>query len=216
MIPISIFLWGVACAAQTGMSGRNSFFALRGIVGFLQGGFIPEMILYLSYYYKSNELPIRLSIFWTGIPVTQIIGSLLAAGLLKMRGIRGLGGWQWLYGTTWFPRIRTHYTNHSSSFLVEGLMCIVVGIISALIMPASVTEGAILFRRKDGTNAWWTEDEEKILVNRILRDDPTKGDMNNRQAVSLKGIWKAVVNIDLWPIYLVRKLQGVLAWIAMA
>lgn len=83
-------------------------------------------------------------------------------------------------------------------------MCIVIGIISSMIMPASVTEGAILFRRKDGSNAWWTEDEEKILVNRILRDDPTKGDMNNRQAVNLKGIWKAVVNIDLWPIYLVR------------
>jgi MFS family permease len=97
MTPIAIFLWGVACASQAAMSSKNSFFALRAIVGFLQGGFIPEMVLYLSYYYKSNELPIRLSIFWTGIPVTQIYGSLLAAGLLKMRGICNWGGWQWLY-----------------------------------------------------------------------------------------------------------------------
>lgn len=92
-------------------------------------------------------------------------------------------------------------------FLVEGLICVVIGIISYLVMPASVTEGAVMFRRKDGSNSWWTEDEEKILVNRILRDDPTKGDMNNRQAVNLKGIWKAVVNVDLWPIYLVRPLE---------
>lgn len=74
-------------------------------------------------------------------------------------------------------------------------------------MPASVTEGAVLFRRKDGSNAWWSTEEEKILVNRILRDDPTKGDMNNRQAVDMKGIWGALTNIDLWPLYIVSLAQ---------
>lgn len=54
-------------------------------------------ILYLSYFYKTNELSIRLSIFYTAIPLTQTYGSLLAGGLLKMRGINGWAGWQWLY-----------------------------------------------------------------------------------------------------------------------
>lgn len=89
------------------------------------------------------------------------------------------------------------------SFLLEGLICVVVGIISFFVMPASVTEPALAFKRADGSNKWWTEEEEKILVNRILRDDPTKGDMNNRQAVDLKGIWSAIINIDLWPVYFV-------------
>jgi MFS family permease len=96
MTPIAICLWGVACAAQAAMKNRASFFALRAIIGFLQGGFIPEMVLYLSYYYKSNELPLRLSIFWTAIPLTQISGSLLAAGLLELRGVHNWAGWQWL------------------------------------------------------------------------------------------------------------------------
>jgi MFS family permease len=165
------------------MKGKTSFFILRAIVGLLQGGFIPEMVLYLSYFYKSNELPLRLSIFWTAIPLTQIYGSLLAAGYLSMRGLQGWSGWQWL-------------------FLIEGLMCVVVGALSFGMMPASVTEPARFARRKDGSNRWWTEDEEKILVNRVLRDDPSKGDMNNRQAVDLRGIWAAVTNVDLWPIYL--------------
>lgn len=78
-------------------------------------------------------------------------------------------------------------------------------------MPASVTEPAVAFKRPDGTNKWWTEEEEKILVNRILRDDPTKGDMNNRQAVTFKGIIAALTNVDLWPIYMVsRPLQFLL------
>lgn len=57
---------------------------------------IGDKVLYLSYFYKSNELPFRLSLFYTVIPLTQIYGSLLAGGLLEMRGLQGLAGWRWL------------------------------------------------------------------------------------------------------------------------
>lgn len=30
------------------------------------------------------------------------------------------------------------------------------------------------------------------MVNRLLRDDPSKGDMNNRQAVTLALLWKVL------------------------
>lgn len=77
-------------------------------------------------------------------------------------------------------------------------------------MPASVTETHRILRGKlswlYGKTGWFTEREEKILVNRILRDDPSKGDMNNRQAVDLKGIWRAVTDVDLWPTYFVSRL----------
>lgn len=76
-------------------------------------------------------------------------------------------------------------------------------------MPPSVCEPARAFRRPDGSNKWWTAEEEKTLVNRILRDDPTKGDMNNRTAVTLKGLWQIITNYDLWPIFIV----GIFAWI---
>lgn len=92
-------------------------------------------------------------------------------------------------------------------FLVEGLMSVVVGLTTFLVMPASVTETHKIFRGRAtwlyGPSGWFTEHEEKVLVNRILRDDPSKGDMNNRQAVSLRGIWNAIADYDLWPIYLV-------------
>lgn len=95
-VPFCIIAWGALCAAQAGIKNRASFWAFRAVLGLVQGGFIPEMILYLSYFYKGRELPIRLSVFWTAIPLTQAYGALLAAGFLEMRGVQGWGGWQWL------------------------------------------------------------------------------------------------------------------------
>lgn len=40
------------------------------------------------------------------------------------------------------------------------------------------------------------------MVNRILRDDPSKGDMHNRQGLSGTLLWEALTDYDLWPIYL--------------
>lgn len=52
-------------------------------------------------------------------------------------------------------------------------------------------------------SGWFTTHEEKILVNRILRDDPSKGDMHNRQAITLKMLFKSLGDWHLWPIYLI-------------
>ena len=66
-------------------------------------------------------------------------------------------------------------------------------------MAASPTQTKSWYRPK----GWFTEREEVIMVNRILRDDPSKGDMHNRQAVDLKLLWKSITDYDLWPIYII-------------
>lgn len=96
-IPVQIVAWSALCSAQVGIHDRATFFLLRSFIGMAQGGFIPDMCLYLSYFYKSAELTTRLSIFYTVLGVSQIVGSLLAAGLIELRGVNGLAGWQWLF-----------------------------------------------------------------------------------------------------------------------
>lgn len=66
-------------------------------------------------------------------------------------------------------------------------------------MPPSPTQTAGWFRGRDG---WFNEREEKIMVNRVLRDDPAKGGMHNRQGLTLTLLWEALCDYDLWPIYL--------------
>ncbi|KEZ40195.1 hypothetical protein SAPIO_CDS9252 [Scedosporium apiospermum] len=180
-IPAQLTLWSIVAACQFKLSGRTSFLACRALLGLLQGGFIPDIILYLSYFYKHHEMTLRLGFFWLSMTVADIIAALAAAGLLQMRGVLGHEGWRWL-------------------FLIEGLFTLVIGLISFILMPPSPTQTASRLRGKKG---WFNEREEVIMVNRIIRDDPTKGSMHNRQAITPKLLFKSILDFDLWPIYLI-------------
>ncbi|KAF5374958.1 hypothetical protein D9758_000534 [Tetrapyrgos nigripes] len=56
-------------------------------------------------------------------------------------------------------------------------------------------------------SGWFTEREEVILVNRVLRDDPSKSDMHNREGLSIRMIWEALIDWRLWPIYVLGLLH---------
>lgn len=92
----TVSLWSLVAICQCAISGKGSFLATRVLLGALEGGFIPDIVLWLSYFYTSRELPIRLSYFWTTLSATTIITSLLAFALLHMRGVAGWAGWRYV------------------------------------------------------------------------------------------------------------------------
>lgn len=90
-------LWSIVACSQRHLNGKTTFFLTRSLLGIIEGGFIPDVVLYLSYFYKIKELPIRLSYFWGAYCLTNIISAFLAFGILHLRGRMGLAGWQWLF-----------------------------------------------------------------------------------------------------------------------
>ncbi|KAF9450203.1 allantoate permease [Macrolepiota fuliginosa MF-IS2] len=179
-IPIQMCIWSIITIGQFWLSGRTSFLVCRALLGFCQGGFIPDLVLYLSYFYTKFELPFRLALFWLSADVCGILASFLSYGVLHMRGILGRAGWRWL-------------------FLVEGCITLIIGLATFFMMPPSPTQTKTWFR----PNGWFTEREETIATSRVLRDDPTKGDMHNREGLTVKRIWQALCDYDMWPLYII-------------
>lgn len=93
-IPIQMVLWSIVAIAQASLKNRAGFLATRAWLGILEGGFIADLVVWLSYFYTSKELPIRLSFFWTALSVTSIAASLLAFGIFHLEGHLGLAGWR--------------------------------------------------------------------------------------------------------------------------
>ncbi|KAF7588748.1 hypothetical protein BBP40_005244 [Aspergillus hancockii] len=178
-IPIQMVTWSVIGILQSLIKGEKSFYATRALLGSVEGGFIPDALLYLSYWYTNKELPIRVSYFYCASHFTYIIAAFLAFAILHMKTIGGWEGWRWL-------------------FALEGALTAIIGIISWFYLPPSPTQTASWFRGKDG---WFNERKEVIMVNRVLRDDPGKGGMHNRQGLTLKLLWASLTDYDLWPLY---------------
>lgn len=40
------------------------------------------------------------------------------------------------------------------------------------------------------------------MIDSVLRDDPTKSDMHNREGLSPKMIWQALTDWRMWPLYI--------------
>ncbi|KAN0104289.1 phthalate transporter [Hyaloscypha variabilis] len=179
-IPIQMIAWSVVAMSQCRLTDKTTFYICRFLLGLIEGGFIPDVILYLSYYYKNAELPKRLSWFWTAYQTTSIVGAFLAYGVLHIRGPHTYlkAGWRYL-------------------FLIEGAITATIGILTWLYLPPSPTQTS---RKSQG---WFTEHEEYILVTRILLDDPGKATMHNRQGLSFRALWNSLTDYDMWPIYLI-------------
>ncbi|KAH6853956.1 major facilitator superfamily domain-containing protein [Chaetomium sp. MPI-CAGE-AT-0009] len=118
--------------------------------GFYSAGFIPAGLFTITRWYKRDETSKRFSAYFIGNMLAGACSGLIAYGILHMRGIAGLAGWQWL-------------------FLLEGLFTILIGVLFLTLFPRSSGNPVSLLGFR-----YFSEREAQILQQRVLRDDPTK------------------------------------------
>lgn len=176
-LPLLMMFWGIVSLFQAFMTNRTGFYLTRFLIGACEGGFIPGAVLYTSYWYTSKELATRLCFFWSTLNIARVCSALLAAGILKMRGIAGRPGWFWL-------------------FVLEGLITCCIAIFAFCWLPWSPTRTTGVFWRK----SWFNEREEKIMVNRVLRDDPAKGLTALKNTITVADVKEAWSDKHFWPL----------------
>jgi ACS family tartrate transporter-like MFS transporter len=108
--------WGLLSAAMVFVQGPYSFYLLRFLLGIAEAGFFPGVIYYLVCWFPSSYRARMMALFTAGIPLSTVIGAPISSELLKMSGIAGLPGWQWM-------------------FLLEGLPAVGIGLLVFFLLP---------------------------------------------------------------------------------
>jgi len=141
-IPRIMITWGLASAATMFAVGPNSLYALRLLVGIAEAGFLPGVLLYLTFWFPLRWRARATAIFMVAQPVTIAFGSTLSGFILDMHGWLGLSGWRWL-------------------FLLEGLPSVLLGLIAWFYLSPSPAKAP-----------WLSDDEKANLNAQLSREDP--------------------------------------------
>lgn len=72
-------LWGIASTATMFATGPTSLYVLRILVGITEAGFLPGILLYLTFWFPAYFRARANALFMVAMPVTTALGSLVPA-----------------------------------------------------------------------------------------------------------------------------------------
>jgi sugar phosphate permease len=154
--------WGFVSAAMVFIGSPRSFYLLRFLLGVAEAGFVPGMLLYLTFWFPSHERARAVAKFMTATSLAGVVGAPLSSAVLKLDGLRGLSGWQWL-------------------FLLEGVPTILLGI-SVLFLLKDSPEKV----------AWMSPGEKCWHKDELARDQARYGAAQHHRlldAFRLPAVW---------------------------
>lgn len=127
-------LWGLVSASTLFVRTPGTFYLVRFLLGVVESGFFPGVILYLTFWYTRRRRAKMIAVFMTAIPLSGVLSGAVSGWILsRMANFGGLRGWQWLY-------------------LCEGLPSLLVGVVAMRLL------------KNGPRQAHWLSDEQKKLI----------------------------------------------------
>ncbi|KAL6354444.1 hypothetical protein LRP88_11778 [Fusarium phalaenopsidis] len=145
-IPSMMVAWGICCTLMGIVQSYPGLLVARSFLGLTEGGLFPGIAYYITMWYRRHECGFRMAIFFSAATAAGAFGGLLARGIMEMRGVAGLSGWQWI-------------------FILEGLLTVLVALASFKFM-ADYPERAKFI----------TEEERKHIQERLRLDRSSLAD----------------------------------------
>ena len=153
--------WGVLSSAMMFVDSAASFYVIRFLLGAAEAGFFPGIILYLTHWFPQQERARAVGLFMTATAMAGVIGAPLSSALLRLDGVWGLQGWQWL-------------------FLIEGLPAI-------LLVPLVLS----YMTERPADAQWLSADERAWLVREMEAENAESGQaiVTLRAALGTLRLW---------------------------
>jgi D-galactonate transporter len=146
-----MIVWGFVSSSFMFARTPVLFYLLRFLLGIVESGFFPGVVLYLTFWYPGRYRAKMVAAFMSAIALAGAFGSPLSGWIMSsMVGVGDLAGWQWL-------------------FLLEGVPSILCGTV-ALFYLVDGPE----------TATWLTPEQQSLLVTRLREDEKFKQDQGLR------------------------------------
>lgn len=176
--------WGLASAATMLVVGPYSLYVARFFVGVLEAGFVPGVLLYLTYWIPSSHRARANGHLMMAQPVAMALGGAMSGLILEhFNGMLGLQGWRWM-------------------FLLEGLPAVFLGVMAYFYLTD---------RPKDAT--WLTEDEKDALAAAVAQKKAVKGDGRPRTPVLKQVLQPSILLLAVAYFCLVNTINANATWI---
>jgi sugar phosphate permease len=138
-------LWGIVSSCTIFVTGAASFYAIRLLLGVVESGFFPGVILYLTFWYTRKHRARMVALFMSAIPLSGVIAGPISGGILAvMTGAGGLRAWQWL-------------------FLLEGIPSAIAGLVTVFYLVDGPRKAK-----------WLTEEERRRVIARLEEEEAIK------------------------------------------
>ncbi|HKE25176.1 MAG TPA: MFS transporter [Bryobacteraceae bacterium] len=142
--PIMI-AWGLVSAAMIFVKGAASFYFLRFLLGVVESGFFPGVMLYLTFWYPQHRRARIVAMFISANPLSGVLAGPVSGWILAgTHGLASLRPWQLL-------------------FLVEGLPSVLAGAVTLLYL----TDGPALA-------SWLNREERGIIAEDLDHEEHAK------------------------------------------
>jgi MFS family permease len=153
--------WAFISAGMVFVRSPTAFYTMRFLLGAAEAGFIPGVLLYLTYWFPAGRRGRIMALFLTAIPMASVFGGPLSGWVLSaVSGTYGYSGWQWL-------------------FLIEAVPSLVFGVAILFYLDNRVEE------------AKWLDPDEKHTVARIIsnEEDEKEGMSELKHAFITPRVW---------------------------
>ncbi|CAK4031199.1 hypothetical protein AC578_5340 [Lecanosticta acicola] len=162
-------LWGIVTCCMAKVETYGQLVALRVIVGILEAGFAPGVLLILSSWYKKAEQSKRFGVYISAAVLSGAFGGLIAGAITdNLDGKYGIRGWRWL-------------------FIVEGAATAGWALIAGFILPDFPVNTARLSPR-----------ERELAISRLERDDVQNRTEDTPHLSSMEAIRQSLISWRVW------------------
>lgn len=100
-----LITWGIVAAATSLVQDVTHLYILRFILGIMEAGFFPGIILYLTFWFRKEDRAKVISLFMLGLPLAYIFGAPVSGLILDHIHWMGISSWRWMFFLEGIPAV---------------------------------------------------------------------------------------------------------------